>query len=56
MAKTSFKIYTLGCKVNQYDSGALAAKLRVAGFVMEKNMEYNFEIEFISKKNIVRAR
>lgn len=37
MQKNSFKIYTLGCKVNQYDSGALAAKFQAAGFVMEKN-------------------
>jgi len=37
MPKISFKIYTLGCKVNQYDSGALAAKFQAAGFVMDNN-------------------
>jgi len=35
--KQSYKIYTLGCKVNQYDSGSLAAKLQAAGFVINKN-------------------
>lgn len=28
------KIYTLGCKVNQYDSGKLASELDRAGFIM----------------------
>jgi len=37
MQQTSFKIYTLGCKVNQYDSSSLAAKLLAADFVMDKN-------------------
>jgi threonylcarbamoyladenosine tRNA methylthiotransferase MtaB len=37
MQKNSFKIYTLGCKVNQYDSNSLATKLQAAGFVMKKN-------------------
>lgn len=32
MSGLSFKIYTLGCKVNQYDSGELAAKLLSVGF------------------------
>jgi len=32
-----FKIYTLGCKVNQYDSGVLAAKLKAADFRWVKN-------------------
>ncbi|MFA6171683.1 MAG: tRNA (N(6)-L-threonylcarbamoyladenosine(37)-C(2))-methylthiotransferase MtaB [Patescibacteria group bacterium] len=36
MAK-KFKIYTLGCKVNQYDSGVLAGKLKAAGFLLVKN-------------------
>jgi len=35
--KASYKIYTLGCKVNQYDSGAIAVKLQAAGFMMAKN-------------------
>ena len=30
--RQSYKIYTLGCKVNQYDSGKLAAELERAGF------------------------
>ena len=30
------KIYTLGCKVNQYDSGKLARELEHAGFVMTR--------------------
>jgi len=34
------KIYTLGCKVNQYDSGKLAAELERAGFVTaERNAD-----------------
>jgi len=35
--RQSYKIYTLGCKVNQYDSGSLAAALDLAGFVATKN-------------------
>ena len=35
--KLTYKIYTLGCKVNQHDSSSLAAKLQAAGFFMEKN-------------------
>lgn len=36
----SFKIYTLGCKVNQYDSGSLGEKLASLGFGMgEKNTD-----------------
>ena len=31
-----YKIYTLGCKVNQYDSGSLARELELAGFVATK--------------------
>jgi threonylcarbamoyladenosine tRNA methylthiotransferase MtaB len=30
----TYKIYTLGCKVNQYDSGSLATSLKMAGFTM----------------------
>ncbi|MFA4831524.1 MAG: tRNA (N(6)-L-threonylcarbamoyladenosine(37)-C(2))-methylthiotransferase MtaB [Patescibacteria group bacterium] len=37
MQKLTYKIYTLGCKVNQYDSGSLAVKLSAAGFIMKKN-------------------
>ncbi|MDP2737037.1 MAG: MiaB/RimO family radical SAM methylthiotransferase [bacterium] len=34
------KIYTLGCKVNQYDSGKLASKLAQAGFMLvDKNVD-----------------
>ncbi len=29
--KKTFRIYTLGCKVNQYDSQSIREKLRVAG-------------------------
>ncbi|MDP2708729.1 MAG: MiaB/RimO family radical SAM methylthiotransferase [bacterium] len=29
----TYKIYTLGCKVNQYDSGKLAAELQAAGLI-----------------------
>ncbi len=32
MAKPKFKIYTLGCKVNQYDSSDLCRKMISAGF------------------------
>ena len=32
MTNYTYKIYTLGCKVNQYDSGRLAAILETAGF------------------------
>lgn len=33
MSKPSYAIYTLGCKVNQYDSGRLAQLLEKRGFV-----------------------
>ncbi|MDO8592767.1 MAG: MiaB/RimO family radical SAM methylthiotransferase [bacterium] len=36
MKNLKVKIYTLGCKVNQYDSGRLAAELESAGFVIAK--------------------
>jgi len=32
----NFKIYTLGCKVNQYDSGGLSRKMLAAGFKVSK--------------------
>ncbi|MDD4902833.1 MAG: radical SAM protein [Patescibacteria group bacterium] len=32
-----FKIYSLGCKVNQYDGGELGGLLRSAGFILVKN-------------------
>ncbi len=32
MKKISYKIYTLGCKVNQYDSANLSRKLNAVGF------------------------
>ncbi len=32
MSRNSYKIYTLGCKVNQYDSNVLARKLNASGF------------------------
>jgi threonylcarbamoyladenosine tRNA methylthiotransferase MtaB len=35
--KNKFKIYTLGCKVNQYDSGALSEKLIASGFKLVKD-------------------
>ncbi|MDD5072080.1 MAG: tRNA (N(6)-L-threonylcarbamoyladenosine(37)-C(2))-methylthiotransferase MtaB [Patescibacteria group bacterium] len=34
MLGNRFKIYTLGCKVNQYDSNRLAAGLEAAGFIL----------------------
>ncbi|MFH1583048.1 MAG: hypothetical protein ABIB72_01880 [Candidatus Falkowbacteria bacterium] len=35
-----YKIYTLGCKVNQYDSGKLASELARAGFaIIQKNAD-----------------
>jgi len=37
MKNNKFKIYTLGCKVNQYDSGRLNKKLITAGFEITKN-------------------
>ena len=40
MKKIIFKIYTLGCKANQYDSGDLKRKLTAAGFEpAEKNAD-----------------
>jgi len=40
MESISFKIYTLGCKVNQYDSRSLQNKLEASGFrVVEKNAD-----------------
>ena len=35
--ENKYKIYTLGCKVNQYDSRTLAGKLKAAGFSLVKN-------------------
>ncbi|KKQ61882.1 MAG: RNA modification enzyme, MiaB family [Parcubacteria group bacterium GW2011_GWE2_38_18] len=37
MKKITYKIYTLGCKVNQYDSESLSRKLISAGFVVAEN-------------------
>lgn len=38
MKNIKIKIYTLGCKVNQYDSGKLASELARAGFlIVDKN-------------------
>lgn len=37
MNKNKSKIYTLGCKVNQYDSADLRRKLETAGFEFVKN-------------------
>jgi threonylcarbamoyladenosine tRNA methylthiotransferase MtaB len=40
MKNSTFKIYTLGCKVNQYDSNHLASELEGAGFCsVEKNAQ-----------------
>lgn len=38
MQEIKFKIYTLGCKVNQYDSKDLSKKLIVNGFKLAKKM------------------
>ena len=37
MKKIKYKIYTLGCKVNQYDSNVLSGMLTAAGFALVKN-------------------
>lgn len=37
MKKFKYKIYTLGCKVNQYDSNVLSGMLTSVGFVLTKN-------------------
>ncbi|HNX10751.1 MAG TPA: tRNA (N(6)-L-threonylcarbamoyladenosine(37)-C(2))-methylthiotransferase MtaB [bacterium] len=37
MTEKSYKIYTLGCKVNQYDSGRLAQLLTERGFVSKES-------------------
>ena len=38
MSNLSYKIYTLGCKVNQYDSLDLSRKLNSVGFkALNKN-------------------
>jgi len=40
MEYKTFKIYTLGCKANQYDSGDLGRKLTAAGFkVVSENAD-----------------
>ncbi len=39
MPGRKFKIYTLGCKVNQYDSGQLKNKLLAAGFLEKRKGE-----------------
>ena len=36
MRKISYKLYTLGCKVNQYDSGNLGKELSKLGFIEKK--------------------
>lgn len=45
MRETKFKIYTLGCKVNQYDSGDLKRKLTAAGF---KPAEKNADVAIVN--------
>jgi len=37
MQKNTYKIYTLGCKVNQYDSGSVGKVLRKEGFFQVEN-------------------
>ncbi len=40
MSNLTYKIYTLGCKVNQYDSFDLSKKLNSAGFILKnKNVD-----------------
>lgn len=43
MKKNKFKIYTLGCKVNQYDSASLSRKLISAGLSLA-DKEFNIAI------------
>jgi len=47
-----YKIYTLGCKVNQYDSGALAAELESAGFIATKK---NADIAIINSCAVTKT-
>jgi len=43
MKKNTYKIYTLGCKVNQYDSAQLNSRLQSIGFeLVKKNANYAF--------------
>lgn len=44
MNKLTYKIYTQGCKVNQYDSGIIASFLAEADFLKCKNNEANLVI------------
>jgi threonylcarbamoyladenosine tRNA methylthiotransferase MtaB len=37
MARLSYKIYSLGCKVNQYDGDKLGGLLKSAGFILAKD-------------------
>ncbi len=53
MSERKFKIYTLGCKVNQYDSGQLKNKLLAAGF-LEKREEESADIVIVNTCSVTK--
>lgn len=56
MKNKTIKIYTLGRKVNQYDSGKLASKLAQAGFIVaDKNADKDFGFSVKSGQNSRQA-
>lgn len=48
----SFKIYTLGCKVNQYDSGGIGEKLISLGFCLEKS---NVDVAVVNTCSVTKS-
>src|SRR6056297_1169119 len=52
MKNIKFKIYTLGCKVNQYDSRLLQALLEQTGF---KSVDKNSDLVVINTCNVTQS-
>src|SRR3989339_438505 len=52
MKKNTYKIYTLGCKINQYDSGSLADGFNAAGF---KALAGNADLAIINTCTVTKT-
>lgn len=52
MSNHTFKIYTLGCKVNRYDSGTVKARLIASGY---KSVTQNADVALISTCTVTES-
>ena len=50
MKNINFKIYTLGCKVNQYDSLALSGLLMQQGYKEQKYKEKDLNLIIVKNE------